>query len=111
MGESRRHPRVWVSEVLEGKSPSVDGPLVVRDLSDGGFAIESYQRFVPGGRHRFHIQGPSALSVALDAVAIHSMRVEVHGKTAHITGFAFDRLTMDQRARLTVLLEELSVSA
>jgi hypothetical protein len=112
MGDRRRHPRVSVLNLPDGQALSVQGPFVLRDLSDGGLAIESKVAFANGSRHRFRISGARGLSVAVDAIAMHSMRMMAPGGVMrYMTGFAFSDQTPDQRERITVLLEELSASA
>ena len=111
MTDRRRHPRISVLNLPDGQAPSVQGPFVLRDLSDGGLAIESKVPFAMGSRHRFRISGARGLSLAVDATAMHSMRIMPSGGVPrYLTGFAFADQTSDQLSRLSVLLEELNAS-
>ena len=112
MEDRRRHPRLSVLNLPEGQAPSVQGPFVLRDLSDGGLAIESKVPFTLGSRHRFRISGARGLSLAVDVIAIHSMRLMSSDGVPHwMSGFAFVDQTPAQQSRLSALLEELSASA
>ena len=94
-----------------GTVPTLKGPFVLRDFGEGGFAIESRMGFTPGTRHRFDICGGRGVCVVVEAMVMHSMRIESAGEVRYLTGFAFAFPTPDERARLTLLLEELSAPA
>ncbi len=65
-------------------------PLVIHDLSRGGFAVTSPFAFLPGTEHTFAFNLPGAHEVHLSASTVHCERAEgLMGEASYSVGFAF----------------------
>jgi hypothetical protein len=88
--ERRTTPRLEVLGQLHGHLVSLSVPLVVRDLSAGGFSVESVVPFPPGARHQFRFNTAAGADIVIEAVVVHSRPVApLGGVTRYATGFAF----------------------
>jgi hypothetical protein len=86
----RRSPRVEVLATLHGQIVAMDVPLVVRNMSAGGFGIESQVAFPAGAVHRFRFTAETGLRVVLSAQARHCEPVAMSdGVTRYRAGFEF----------------------
>jgi hypothetical protein len=87
----RRFPRIEVMGLVEGRRVPLDVPLVIRDLSQGGFSAESAAPFVPGTHHQFRFTTAAGHEVALSATVIHCRLASAgpDGQITYITGFEF----------------------
>lgn len=87
----RRFPRLEVMGRVEGQLMPLDVPLVVRDLSQGGFSTVSHIPFPPGSSHHFRFTTASGVEVMLDAMAVHCRLAAAgaDGNYTYVTGFEF----------------------
>lgn len=87
----RRHPRIEILGDLEGRRVPLDVPITVRDLSQGGFSVESTTPFPPGTSHHFRFTTPGQPEVALEATAVHCRLASASpdGQVTYVTGFEF----------------------
>jgi hypothetical protein len=86
----RRYPRLEVLGRVEGQLMPVEAPLVVRDLSRGGFSAETQAPFTPGTVHLIRFTSRHS-SVELSATAVHCRLGPVgdDGRHSFVTGFEF----------------------
>ena len=85
----RREPRLVPGTVVRARC--VDPVLRVldlRNLSRGGFAIETDVKVLPGLQMSFEFQTVAGLVVLARAVAVHC-RVSGAGDTSHVSGWRF----------------------
>lgn len=86
----RRSPRIEVMGQLHGQLVPMNLPLDVKDLSAGGFAVESTVNFPIGAVHRFRFITRTGAQVLVRATARHCRQVETADGTArYIAGFSF----------------------
>ena len=86
----RRAPRIEVMGQLHGQLVPMNVPLDVRDLSSGGFAVESTVSFPVGAVHRFRFITKTGAEVIVRASARHCRPVETpDGSARFLAGFAF----------------------
>jgi hypothetical protein len=71
----RTTPRLEVVGQIHGQALTFNTPLVVRDLSGGGFSVESAVPFGRGTTHVFRFTTNNGASVVLRANAMHSRPV------------------------------------
>lgn len=105
----RRFPRLEVMGRVEGQLVPLDLPLVLRDLSRGGFSCESTVPFPPGTAHQFRFTTPAGAVVTLEASAIHCRltRVDADGQHAYISGLEFQSSEATDQA-VSILVDTLS---
>ena len=76
----------WLYD-LHGEPVTLRVPVALRDLSQGGFAMESAIAIPEGAEHRFRFTAEDRTSFVISAVATHSHSVPESG--TFITGFRF----------------------
>lgn len=107
--EKRRSSRLDVRDRLKGRLMSLGGaPVVVRDLSLGGFSLESDEP-LPSGVHLVRLQEGDRWSVTVMAASRHNGRTVAHnGDTRHIMGFEYEDQNADTQQTIRVLYERLA---
>ena len=85
-----RSTRIEVMGQLHGQLVPMNVPLDVRDLSSGGFAVESSVDFPVGAVHRFRFVTQNGIEVLVRANARHCRSIESSdGAPRFLAGFAF----------------------
>ncbi len=104
----RRSPRINVRRRLTGHLVSIDRPVVVHDISLGGFSVESDEA-LPDGLHVVRLQEGDRWSVTVTAASRHrqSMR-SADGSIRHVMGFEYEDQTPDTQRTIRVLFERLA---
>ena len=106
--EQRRSPRINVRERLRGRLVDLDVAVVVRDISLGGFSLESEQA-LPTGVHIVRLQEDERWSVTVTAASRHRRSTrDPHGSTRHVMGFEYEDQSPDTQQTLRVLYERLA---
>jgi hypothetical protein len=99
-----RRASVRITEVRDvfGTLLPLGEPLVIHDLSRGGFGVISAFEFLPDTEHRFAFVLPNGNWVRVNASTTHCERIEdISGDTRYSAGFSFlsaspnDDLTID----------------
>lgn len=104
----RRSPRIDVRQRLHGTVVSLGLPVIVRDLSLGGFSIESEDE-VPAGVHVIRLQEDERWSVTVTAASRHSRSTRnPDGSVRHVMGFEYADQNPDTQQTLRVLFERLA---
>lgn len=106
--EKRRSPRINVRQRLRGVLVELDMPVVVRDISIGGFSVESDQA-LPTGVHIVRLQEDELWSVTVTAASRHRRSTRnPDGTTRHVMGFEYEDQPPDTQQTLRVLYERLA---
>jgi len=104
----RRTPRIDVRHRLRAQLVSLDRPVVMRDFSLGGFAVESDQP-IPAGAHIVRIQEGERWSVTVTAASRHSQTPEKDdGTVRYVMGFEYEDQSDDTKQTIRVLFERLA---
>jgi PilZ domain len=90
-GDRREHPRIEMLGRLRGVLEPLQVPTVIRDISVGGFALETPFSFEPGTRHEFRfVMTEQTSSGSFGARVVRSLRVSsLNGQPRFVTGFEF----------------------
>lgn len=89
MTERRRNPRTEVLGQLRVQILSAPAPAVVREISLGGFSLET-EAPPPAGVHRFVFQFEDMPPVETVAESVHASRVTMSGgATVYVSGYEF----------------------
>ena len=84
----RRAPRIQVLGQIRGQLVPRAELLVIRDVSTGGFGVESTLRFSVGAHHRFVFTSDDGLEIVLDA-EVRYCRPSSRDRRLLVSGFAF----------------------
>jgi hypothetical protein len=104
--DMRRTPRINVRHRLRARLVSLDRPVVMRDFSLGGFAVESDEP-IPEGTHIVRIQEGERWSVTVTAASRHGQKTEGKDGTRHVMGFQISDQSEDTQQIIRVLYERL----
>ena len=103
--DRRQTVRVSVLGAIFGESAGLERTLVLRDLSPGGFSVESPVPFLTGTRHRFNIVAGET-RVEVEGVAIQSTPMSSDGRVErYLAGFSFLIDTAERSAQIYALLD------
>jgi hypothetical protein len=103
----RRTPRIDVRERLSGHLVSLDRAVRVRDISLGGFSVESDEA-LPAGVHIVRLQAGERWSVTVTAASRHQSSTRgADGCAHHVMGFEYEDQTLETQHILRVLVERL----
>jgi hypothetical protein len=109
--ERRRHPRVAVSGQITSELLPAAQDVIVRDLSVGGFLIESREMFREDSIHEFRLAAANGrLETRLKARSVYShLRRVVGGPPSYLTGFEFvEPRGHEAQARLLELIAQVT---
>ena len=106
--ELRRTPRIDVRRRLRGHLVLLDKPVIMRDLSLGGFSVESDES-LPSGVHIVRIHEGERWSVTVTAESRHRQSSDLEdGRVRHVTGFEYADQSTDTQQTLRILYERLA---
>ena len=89
-GERRRNPRIDVLGQVHVQIVTCPAPASLREISLGGFSIETTTPFAPGQRHDFHFTLDDGSELQVRATSVHCSLVRVvSGLSMHLSGFEF----------------------
>ena len=104
----RRSPRIDVRRRLSGHLVTLDRPVVVRDLSLGGFSVESDEE-LPSGVHVVRLHEGDRWSVTVTAASRHRQSTRSpDGAITHVMGFEYKDQPPETQHTLRVLFERLA---
>jgi hypothetical protein len=90
MDERRRYPRVNIVAELHGRLVELDMTVAMRDISQGGFAVESSIEFPIGREHTFLFSFGETRKMTVVAVCRHCRSIEAeNGRPSYLAGFEF----------------------
>jgi len=88
--DRRRSPRIEILGRLHGHSVTLDAPVVVRDFSLGGMAMETPFPFPVGATHDFRLTLGDGALVELRGRVLHCTNVARQGdSTLYLSGVHF----------------------
>jgi hypothetical protein len=97
--DRRRDLRLQILGQLSGQLVPLDVSFAVRNLSAGGFAVESPIRFHTGTSHEFRFILADGRTLKVGGETVHCMRVRTPGTDARfLAGFRFVANTEDAGA-------------
>jgi hypothetical protein len=106
--ELRRTPRINVRQRLRGHLVELDMAVVVRDISLGGFSVES-DNALPTGVHIVRLQEDERWSVTVTAASRHRRSSRnPDGSSRHVMGFEYADQSPDTQRTLRILFERLA---
>jgi len=104
----RRSPRIDVRSRLRGHLVTLNQPVAMRDLSLGGFSVESDEP-LPSGTHIVRITEGERWSVTVTAESRHRQSSDLDdGRVRHVMGFEYADQSPDTQQTIRVLFERLS---
>jgi hypothetical protein len=93
---------------VRGTLVSLGMPVIVRDISLGGFSVESADP-LPGGLHIVRLQADERWSVTVTAASRHQRSTRSpDGSVRHVMGFEYEDQNADTQQTLRVLFERLA---
>ena len=107
--ERRAFPRLDVIDELNGQLIPFGVPVTVREVSVGGFSVETDAPFLAGGQHRFRFTTANGDEIVLEASVIHRRLAGSSDAPRYITGFAFLRRTSTWARTVAALLDSIPV--
>ena len=113
--ERRKNPRVQLLSDLYGCVVPLDLPVLVRDVSRGGFRIESECPFPVGSEHSFRFQtGGRPTTVVALCRDIERVNYSSHGRSnrapQYVAGFEFQPQPAENLRRVLTLMAEATVA-
>jgi hypothetical protein len=89
--QRRRSPRLQLLGEVHGQLVGIALPIVVRDISDGGFSIVTSLEFPKDAVHRFELalDADSRRPVQVQARVVHGRLLAGDPEVLFVTGFAF----------------------
>jgi hypothetical protein len=108
--DRRTTPRLEVLSQIHGRLVPFGVPLTIREISAGGFSLESSVAFPVGGRYWFRFATAAGPQVVVEGAVTHTRQVSAPGTPPrHISGFAFTHEQVhDRLADIEILLEALT---
>lgn len=109
--ERRKHPRVPVNGEIATEVLTSAQDVIVRDLSLGGFLVESREAFREDSIHEFRLATANGrLETRLKARTVYShLRRVVAGPPSYLTGFEFvEPRGHEAQARVMELISQIT---
>ncbi len=98
--ERRQAPRIEILTELQGHTITLDEPVTVREVSDGGLTLETRYRLQPESRHEFRLRQDDQHVVVAGRV-VHWRGELVQGEIRYISGIQLEALSDVARDLLT----------
>jgi hypothetical protein len=106
--ERRKAPRLPVGRHVTAELESSAQPVTVRDISLGGFLLESNEPFEVQALHQFRIATSDGWKTLITARSVHSRRSTTETGT-YYTGFAFvDPVGTEAERRIHQLIDKVT---
>jgi len=89
--QRRRSPRLQLLGEVHGQLVGIALPIVVRDISDGGFSIVTSIEFPQDAVHRFELalESDARPPIQVQARVVHGRLLAGDPEVLYVTGFAF----------------------
>jgi hypothetical protein len=109
MQERRRNPRIDVLGQVHVHIATSPAPASLREMSLGGFSIETTTPFPPGQRHDFHFSLDDGSDLRVRATSVHCSLVRVvAGLSMHLSGFEFIQRDADVRDDVEAFVDRIT---
>ena len=106
--ERRRYPRVELLGQVTGQPLTFDSPVVVRDLSIGGFSIETSIPLRPGETHEFRFALGDSISIIVLATVKHQRTAAGRVPGRYLVGLEFLDKSGEAKAGRSVLIKRIT---
>jgi len=106
--ERRQSPRLQILEDLHGRVVPLGLEMTMRDVSLGGFSVESPIAFPVGAVHRFRFNLDDSRLVTVVARVVHTTPVMTDRGQSYRTGLQFITSTDEFRQAVEVLLDRMT---
>jgi hypothetical protein len=109
--DRRRHPRVTVNGQIKGQTLTSAHDVIIRDLSLGGFLVESREAFREDSIHEFRLATANGkLETRLKARSVYShLRRVIGGPPSYLTGFEFvEPKGVEAQARVIEMISQVT---
>jgi hypothetical protein len=104
--ERRRHPRRPVGSHVNARVEPAAQSVTLRDISFGGFLLESPEPFHVDAIHQFRIATPQGWETVVTARSVHCRQADA---TRFLTGFTFvDPVGPEAEQRIHQLIDKVS---
>ena len=87
--ERRNSPRIEILGKLHGHTVAFDVPVLVREISLGGMAVETEIALVEGSVHEFLLTLGDGSTVELAGKVMHSRLISEEGDPSYVSGVQF----------------------
>ena len=87
--ERRNSPRIEILGKLHGHTVAFDVPVLVREISLGGMAVETEIELAEGSVHDFLLTLGDGSTVELAGRVMHSRLISEEGEPAYVSGVQF----------------------
>jgi len=106
--ERRQSPRLQILEDLHGRVVPLGLEMTMRDISLGGFSVESPVAFPVGAVHRFRFNLDDSRLVTIVARVVHTAPVMTDRGQSYRTGLQFITSTEEFRQAVEALLDRMT---
>lgn len=106
--ERRRYPRVELLGQVTGQPLTFDSPVVVKDLSIGGFSIETSIPLRPGETHEFRFALGDSISIIVLATVKHQRTAAGRVPGRYVVGLEFLDKSGEAKAGRSVLIKRIT---
>jgi hypothetical protein len=105
--ERRHQPRISVMSMLGGYGVEQDVKVTIREVSAGGFSVESVEPFPVGGEQTFLFSTNDGRETLVRAVCRHANMTEIRGTRVCVAGFQFADQPAEHLAIITETIDRL----
>jgi hypothetical protein len=107
--ERRRSPRIEILGQVHGEVVSLDLPILLREVSFGGFSAEAPIQFPEGVAHAFRFSPTGEEPIILTARVTYSRpAADDEAATTYVTGFAFAHKHAQTRESVDELIDKIT---
>ena len=107
--ERRQSSRIRIFGDLHGRVVQLDVLVILRDISTGGFAIESPQMFQPGVEHTIELTAPTGRQLVASATVRQCVRqVDSEDVLPYLASFVFAN-TIQTPGAIDAFIAELDI--
>ena len=103
--ERRYYPRVRLCGEVNGRPVPMQIPLVLQDISLGGFAVEGAIGFSPGAVHWFELTATVGWAM-VKAICVHCVHADPLYGDVYFAGFEFDQKDEKEQRAVAALVSK-----
>ena len=106
--DRRSSPHLFVRDRIRGHLVSLDLPVTIREISLGGFSIETKDALTPG-THQVRFTAQNRWSVTVTASSRYSRSShDADGGIRYITGFKYEHQSSDTQHTIEMMFEKIA---
>jgi hypothetical protein len=106
--DRRRYPRVELLGQVTGQPLTFDSPVIVKDLSIGGFRIETSIPLRPGETHEFRFALGDSISIIVLATVVHQGAAAGRVPGRYVVGLEFLDKSDEAKSGRSVLIKRIT---